>query len=129
MLNVSMPAPCEGAGKGTVDVAAALSIWPPAWEREISKWDGLACDYAARLALDCAETIHDMDCEDRGLDWASALQERCDEPLLLLRFLPVGTVAPVRREAERLLLLRSLPNDLPSREALRHEAERLLPTW
>ena len=123
------PAPDEGAGEEGAYLTVATSSWPWPWEREISKLNGLACDYGARRALVCAELIHEMDCEDRGLDWASALQERCDDPFVLLRFLPIGTVASVRREAERLLLLRSLPGDLSPSKALRREAEGAVRAW
>lgn len=103
MLHENMPAPCEGAGKGSVDLAAALSTCPPPWADEITNWSGLACDYAARRALNYAELAHDCDCDDRGLPFPHEIRERCANPLLLLRFLPHGVTEPVRREAERLL--------------------------
>jgi len=98
-----MPAPCEGAGDNGADLTPAPSSWPFPWEWEITNWNGLACDYAARRALDYAETVHDIDCEDRGWLFPNAIRERCANPLLLLRFLPHGVTEPVRREAERLL--------------------------
>lgn len=97
------PAPDEGAGEEGAYLTVATSSWPWPWEREITNLDGLACDYGARRAIDYAETVHDMDCEDRGRLFPNAIRERCADPLLLLRYLPHGVTEPVRRAAERLL--------------------------
>lgn len=98
-----MPAPCEGAGDNGADLTPAPSSWPFSWADEITNLSGLACDYGARQAIDYAETVHDIDCEDRGRLFPHAIRERCANPLLLMDFLPHGATEPVRRAAERLL--------------------------
>lgn len=104
MAKDKMPAPCEGAGddSGASQPQDRLDL-TPSWARHEISNRPFAIDYATDLALDYGETVHNFDCEDRGLDWASAIQERCANPMLLMRFLPHDTIAPVRHEAERRL--------------------------
>lgn len=104
MAEYMMPAPGEGAGNdaGRTKPQDRIDL-TPLWARpEISNCP-CAIEYAAERALGYAETVHDMDCECRGLDWASAIQERCDHPPLLAALLPFDVSETVRREAERRL--------------------------
>lgn len=99
-----MPAPREGAGRiaGPTKPQDRIDL-TPLWARpEISNCQ-LLVEYATERALGYAETVHDFDCECRGLDWASAIGERCDDPLLLMDFLPFDVTHTVRRAAERRL--------------------------
>lgn len=107
MANSNVPAPCEGAGNaGPTKPLDRLDLTPLWASNEISNRP-FALDYAAELALDYAETVHDMDCEDRGRLFPGPIFDRCDNPLLLMRFLPFDTTQAVRREAKR--KLRSWP--------------------
>jgi len=104
MAEYIMPAPCKGAGDDSG--ASQPQDQPdltPSWARPEISNRPLAIDYATDLALEYAETVHDIDSEDRGLDWASAIGERCANPMLLMRFLPFDAIPAVRREAERRL--------------------------
>lgn len=104
MAKKMMPAPCEGAGDASrLRQPRQQMEYIPNWARPEISNRPFAIDYAAELALEFAETVHDMDSEDRGLDWASAIQERCDDPLILMKFLPFDATPAVRREAERKL--------------------------
>jgi hypothetical protein len=104
-----MPAPGESAGRDTGPTKPQHRMdLSPLWARpEISNCRCLV-EYATERALGYAKTVHDFDCECRGLDWASAIGERCDNPLLLIRFLPFDATEAVRRAAER--RLRAWPN-------------------
>jgi hypothetical protein len=103
MANGNVPAPCEGAGSlgGTKPQDQTDHRPPWAWP-EISDRPS-AISYAAELALEYAEAVHDFDAEDRGRLFPNAIRERCADPLLLMRFLPFDVTQAVRREAERKL--------------------------
>ena len=104
MAEYIMPAPGEGAGRdaGPTKPQDRIDL-TPLWARpEISNCP-CGVEYAAERALGYAETVHDMDCECRGLLFPNTIRERCADPLLLMRFLPFDAIAPVRRAAERRL--------------------------
>ena len=104
MAEYMMPAPSEGAGNdaGPTKPQNQPDLTPPWARAEISNWPG-AVQSAAELALDYAEVVHDIDSEDRGHLFPAAIRERCSDPMLLVDFLPFDAIAPVRREAERML--------------------------
>lgn len=104
MAEYVMPAPCKGAGDDSgasqpQDQGDLILLW--AWPEISNRPFALEC--AVDLALEYAETVHNIDCEDRGLLFPNAIFERCNNPLLLMRFLPDDAIEPVRREAERRL--------------------------
>lgn len=103
MPECAMPAPCEGAGCG--EPTGLLDFPPnrPSWANTEISNRPFALDYAAELAVEYAEIVHDMDCEDRGMSWPTGIRQRCADPLLLMRFLPLDATQAVRREAERKL--------------------------
>ncbi len=104
MAEHMMPAPCEGAGDDSgASQPQDRPDLTPSWARPEISNRPFAIDYATDLALEYAETVHDIDCEDRGLLFPNAIFERCANPMLLMRFLPDDAIAPVRREAERRL--------------------------
>jgi hypothetical protein len=111
MCEYMMPAPGEGAGNdaGRTKPQDRIDLTPVWASPEINIFRSpMSLSHAAEQALDFAETVHDMDCEDRGRLFPNAIRERCADPLLLLRFLPGDATLAVRREAER--MLRAWPN-------------------
>lgn len=104
MDRCQMPAPGEGAGDDTGASQPQNRVTPPfTWavpEIILCPW---MVSYAAYRALDYAEAVHDFDCEDRGQLFPNNIWERCDDPLLLMRYLPDDAIDAVRHEAERML--------------------------
>lgn len=106
MAEYMMPAPGDGAGSDAgrtkpLNFAALTPVWARA---EINIYaNPMALSHAAEEALDFAEIVHDIDCEDRGRLFPYAIRDRCANPLLLMRFLPGDVTDAVRREAERML--------------------------
>jgi len=106
MAECMLPAPGGSAGSDAgqtepLNIAALTPVWA---QPEISIFRRpMALSHAAEQALDFAEIVHDMDCEDRGRLFPNAIRERCANPLLLMHYLPGDATPAVRREAERML--------------------------